>query len=136
MELVAILSRYPDVKYEQSFNVTLSTFDVQCSPQTSNYEVGMSDLSLQVFYSFQNENKNKLTSFFSATSIDDLGNEIDGLPPFVKFIEDSQTFVVQTNNPLDAGEYTVGLRIGFKELKDFKTTCSTKIKVKYNPIED
>jgi hypothetical protein len=70
MELFVILSRYPDIKYEQSFNVTLNTLNVQCSPQTSNYEVGMSELSLQVFYSIQTEYENKLTPVFSATSID------------------------------------------------------------------
>ena len=44
---------------------------------------------------------------------------MEGLPPFVKFIEDSKTFLVHTNNPFDEGEYTVGLRIGFGDIKDF-----------------
>ena len=50
MELVATLSRYPDIKYVQTFNVTLSTLNVQCSPQTMNYEVG-EELSMRVSYS-------------------------------------------------------------------------------------
>jgi hypothetical protein len=28
MEIVAFLSRYPDIKYVQAFNVTLNTIDV------------------------------------------------------------------------------------------------------------
>ncbi len=51
-------------------------------------------------------------------------------------MEDSQTFMIKNNNPLSTGEYTVGMKIGFKELKDFQTTCSTKLKVNYSPIED
>ena len=50
MELVATLSRNPDIKYVQQFNVTLNTLNVQCSPQTMNYELG-AELSMQVFYS-------------------------------------------------------------------------------------
>ena len=50
MELIATLSRYPDIKYAQQFNVTLSTLNVQCSPQTTNYEVG-AELSIKVSYS-------------------------------------------------------------------------------------
>ncbi len=60
-----------------------------------------------------------MTTTFSPLSIDDQGNELDRLPAFVKFIEDSQNFVFKSNNPLDVGEYAVGLKIGFKELKDF-----------------
>ncbi len=66
----------------------------------------------------------------------DLGNELDRLPAFVKFIEDSQTFLIQSNSPLSMGEYTVGMKIGFKGLKDFQTICLTKLKVKYTPVED
>jgi hypothetical protein len=61
----------------------------------------------------------KLTPIFSFVSIDDKGNETEGLPPFVKFIEDSKTFVVYTNNPFDEGEYTFGLKIGFEDIKHF-----------------
>ena len=118
MELVATLSRNPDIKYVQQFNVTLNTLNVQCSPQTMNYELG-AELSMQVFYSIQTQYTKKLTPIFSSVSIDDKGNEMKGLPPFVKFIEDSKTFLVHTNFPFDEGEYTVGLRIGFGDIKDF-----------------
>ncbi len=65
-----------------------------------------------------------------------IGTELNDLPGFVKYNKESQTYVVFSKNPLDEGEYALGLKICFTELKDFQTTCTTNFKVKYEPIED
>ena len=90
-----------------------------CSPQTTTYEVGSPDLFMQVFYSIQTDYTKKLTPVFTPISINALGVEQDELKSFLRYEKESNTFVVRSNNPLDAGEYIIGLKIGFKEIKDF-----------------
>lgn len=67
---------------------------------------------------------------FEPTGINDQGED-SNLPDFIDFNSETKSFLVDTFDVSNFGEYRFGLRISYKEYPSYSKRCETKVSVKY-----
>ena len=133
--MIAYLEDWPKRNITQSFNVTQSSSELNCSPGTSiRFNYGDPPSSFGV--NFSNETfvaSLVLTPLETPFATDAQEVKID-MPSFVKYDYEKSLFSFQQIREEDFGSYFFGLRIGYAEYPTRMIECKKKVEVSYLPV--